>query len=346
MKNWMIYGATGYSGKLIVEQAAKLGLQPIIAGRSKNKLKAIADKLALDYRVFSIDDLKDSQNPLDGIDVLLNCAGPFSATAKQMMSACIATQTDYIDITGEIDVFELAFELGSEAKKAGVVLCPGVGFDIIPTDCLAKKLSKLMPDASHLALGFDSKSGFSPGTAKTSIETLPKGGMIRANGILKKVPLAYKTRQLDFGAGEKLTMTIPWGDVSTAYRSTGIANTEVYIPASPNLVKKLKRMNFIRPLLGLGFVQNIMKKKIEKSVRGPSAEKRANQPTYLWGEVSNDKGETKTLKIQVANGYDVTTHGAIKVASFLLENRDFKGFYTPSLLIGDHLVDELPGTVQ
>ncbi len=184
--------------------------------------------------------------------LVLHCAGPFSATAAPMMAACLSAHAHYLDITGEISVFEHARTLDAAARAAGIVICPGVGFDVIPTDCVAAALKAALPDATHLALGFDSRSGFSPGTAKTSVEGLAQGGKVRQDGRIVSVPLAYKTRRIDFGDGEKLAMTIPWGDVSTAYATTGIPNIEVYIPGSPAMVARARRANRLRWLLGIG----------------------------------------------------------------------------------------------
>lgn len=335
----MIYGANGYSGRLIAKFAKKQGFSPILAGRNKEILQTMSQDLGLEYRVFSLDDA-DIAAYLKDMDAVINCAGPFSATALVMIKACIQSQTHYLDITGEINVFEMAHSFDAMAKEAGIVICPGVGFDVIPTDCLASRLKDLMPDATHLVLGFDSKSGFSPGTAKTSLEGLSQGGRVRKNGEIIKVPLAYKTRKINFGAGEKLAMTIPWGDVSTAYFTTNIPNIEVYIPASPNLVKKLKRMNYIRLLLGLGFVQKLLKKRIEKSVKGPNEEQRAKLKTYVWGEVKNSEGQTKSLKIETDNGYTLTMIGGLKMIEHVLETKK-SGYYTPSTLVNNQLIDEL-----
>ena len=340
MKKWMIYGANGYSGDLIAKQAQLQNLNPVIAGRNSKTIKSLAEKLGFEYQVFDLADTNAVAAQLKDIDVLLNCAGPFSMTAKVMIDACIQSNSHYLDITGEIEIFELAKSLDKQAKDAGVVLCPGVGFDVIPTDCLASQLKTLMPDATHLALGFDSKSGFSPGTAKTSVEGLAQGGKIRKNGKIIKVPLAYKTRKIDFGNGEKLAMSIPWGDVSTAHFTTNIPNIEVYIPASPNLVKKLKKMNYIRPLLGLGFVQNFLKKRIDKTVKGPSDEQRAKLKTYLWGEVTNAKGESKQLRLITSNGYTLTVTGSLKMVEHTLQT-DKSGYYTPSTLVNDKLLEEI-----
>ncbi len=339
MKKWMIYGANGYSGKLIAEQAIKQGLKPIVAGRNKASIEAISEQLDCQHRVFDLSDNSIAQY-LDDISVVIHCAGPFSQTAEPMIKACLQSKTHYLDITGEISVFELAKSYDQQAKGAGVVLCPGVGFDVIPTDCLASQLKELMPDASHLTLGFDSKSGFSPGTAKTSVEGLASGGSVRKDGEIIQVPLAAKTRKIDFGNGEKLAMTIPWGDVSTAHFTTGIPNIEVYIPASPNLVKKLKRMNYLRWFLGMGFVQNFMKKRIDKSVKGPNEEQRSKLKTYLWGEVKNAKGEVKELRLVTSNGYTLTVTGGLKMVEHTLKTEK-AGYFTPSTLVNNQLLTEI-----
>ncbi len=339
-KNWMIYGANGYSGELIARHAKANNFTPILAGRNQASIESLAKELDCEFRIFDLSDPSNIVKNLESMDAVIHCAGPFSATAEPMIKACIESKTHYLDITGEIAVFEMAKSYNQQAKDAGIVLCPGVGFDVIPTDCLASQLKEIMPDATHLALGFDSKSGFSPGTAKTSVEGLSKGGRVRKNGEIIQVPLAFKTRKIDFGAGEKLAMSIPWGDVSTAHFTTNIPNIEVYIPASPNLVKKLKRMNYIRPLLGLGFVQNFLKKRIEKSVRGPSEKTRAKLNTYLWGEVKNAKGEVKTLRLECSNGYTLTMTGSVKMVEYVL-NTDKTGYQTPTTLVNNKLLDEI-----
>ena len=338
----MIYGANGYSGELIARQAKADNMQAIIAGRNTATIKALSDELDLKYKVFDLSAVEAIVPHLKDIDVVLNCAGPFSKTAKVMMDACVKSATHYLDITGEIEIFELAKSMDQQARQAGVVLCPGVGFDVIPTDCMASQLKELMPDATHLALGFDSKSGLSPGTAKTSAEGLAQGGKVRKDGEIIQVPLAYKTRKIDFGDGEKLAMSIPWGDVSTAHFSTSIPNIEVYIPASPRLVKRLKRINFLRPLLGLGFVQNYIKKRIDKTVTGPSDKQRAKLKTYVWGEVKNAKGESKQLRMVTSNGYALTVTGSIKMVEHTLKT-DKSGYFTPSTLVNNRLLDEIEG---
>ncbi len=169
MQQWMIYGANGYTGEMVAREAASRGLKPILAGRKRAPIEALAAELGLESRIIDLDDAQALQQALDQVAIVAHCAGPFSTTSQPMIDACIATQTHYLDITGEIDAFVAARARHDEAAAANIVICAGVGFDVIPTDCIAACLKMALPDADTLALGFDSRSGFSPGTAKTSI---------------------------------------------------------------------------------------------------------------------------------------------------------------------------------
>jgi short subunit dehydrogenase-like uncharacterized protein len=339
----LIYGANGYTGELIAKEAKRQGLDVVLAGRQRDRIEPLARQLGFEMRVFALDHPTEIARQLVGVRTVLHCAGPFSATAAPMMAACVQAKVNYLDITGEISVFELSRQFAAQAKAAGIVICPGVGFDVVPTDCVASALKAALPDATHLALGFDSRSGFSPGTAKTSVEGLAQGGRVREHGKLKAVPLAYRTRRIDFGAGEKLAMTIPWGDVSTAFYSTGIPNIEVYIPASPKLVKRLKWLNWIRPILGWPMVQRWLKARVEKTVKGPNEFARDKARTHVWGEARNDKGVVRTARIEVPNGYTLTVHAALAVVNHLKLGKGLAGVYTPSQLVDAGLVGRLPG---
>ncbi len=341
---WMIYGANGYTGELIARDAVRRGMTPTLAGRTASKLEPLAKSLGLPLKAFALDDPATIQRAIDGMSLVLHCAGPFSKTAAPMMAACLKQRAHYLDITGEIEVFEHAQSLDKSARAAGIIICPGVGFDVIPTDCLAARLKAALPDATHLALGFDSRSGFSPGTAKTSIEGLGAGGKVRINGEIKSVPLAYKTRRIDFGNGEKLAMTIPWGDVSTAYATTQIPNIECYIPGSPRMIANARRANWLRWLFRLAPVQTLLKRRIEKTVEGPSETTRQASETYVWGEATNAHGDIKTARIKTANGYALTVTGALAIVEHIQSHEIQGGTYTPSKLAGPNLITTLPGS--
>jgi short subunit dehydrogenase-like uncharacterized protein len=174
IQTWMIYGAYGYSARLIAEHAKDRGLTPVLAGRNGDKTKAVADEFGFEHRAFAFDDPELVAISLRDIDAVIHCAGPFSATSTPMLEACLSAGTHYFDITGEMDVFENAHSarVDAAAKHAEIVICPGVGFDVVPTDCIARALADELPDATELALGFHGDMNVSPGTAKTIVERL------------------------------------------------------------------------------------------------------------------------------------------------------------------------------
>lgn len=342
-KKWMIYGANGYTGRLIAAEAHKQGLMPVLAGRNQAAVADIAAETGFDSRVFSLDDPQAAAQGLEDIAIVLHCAGPFSATSQPMLEACFTQGCHYLDITGEISVFANAHAHSEQARSAGVVLLPGVGFDVVPTDCLAARLKELLPEAESLTLAFESGGRMSPGTAKTSVEGLASGGCVRKEGQLKQVPLAWKSREIPFAHGRRTAMTIPWGDVFTAYISTGIPAIEVYMATPPAMIKRLQRMRMVQPLLALGWVQNFLKKRIGKSVKGPTGEARQGSQMQLWGEVRSADGQRVSATMTTPDGYDVTVSASLGSVKYLLENEPEGGFYTPSMLLGADYATSLPG---
>lgn len=341
---WMIYGANGYTGELIARAARGQGLMPILAGRREARVAPLAEQQGLEYRVFGLDDIDQVADELADVDLVLHCAGPFSATSAPMLEACLRARTHYLDITGEVGVFEHTFAQAARARQAGIVVCPGVGMDVVPTDCVAAKLKAELPDANQLSLGFSTRSGLSPGTAKTTIEGLAQGGRARVRGELREVPLGWKVRRLDFGDGRQWAMTIPWGDVSTAWHTTGIGNIQVFIPAPRWLIWAAKAGNLTRPLLGLPAIQNYLQSLAHRRTQGPDEATRARHPTYIWGEARNGAGQQKVVRIRTANGYALTIDSALAVRRYIEEQAPAPGCYTPARLCGLDLVEKLPGS--
>jgi short subunit dehydrogenase-like uncharacterized protein len=213
MEDLLVYGSYGYTGRLIVEEAIDRGLEPVLAGRDTSQLEAQSAELGLDYSAFGLDHPVIIEKRLSDVECVLNCAGPFVHTYEPMVEACLTTGTHYLDITGEMEVFERIAARDEQAEEVGVTLLPGVGFDVVPSDCLASHLRSALSDGTHLALGFDSLGSPTVGTALSMVESLDEGGAVRENGRIRRVPQAWKTRSVDYGAGERTAVTIPWGDV-------------------------------------------------------------------------------------------------------------------------------------
>jgi short subunit dehydrogenase-like uncharacterized protein len=343
MTQWLLYGANGYTGQLIVAEAVRRGLQPILAGRNAVALRALGAEHGLAVRVFALDDPRAISAGLKDVALVLHCAGPFSATCAPMLEGCLAAGAHYVDITGEIEVFAHCHAQDARAKARGVVVLPGAGFDVVPTDCVAALLKRELPDATELILGFEAGGGASAGTAKTGVEGLAKGGCVRRDGRLVAVPLAYKTRTFSHDGKSRMAMTIPWGDLYTAFVSTGIANIETYLVASPKAIATVRRANWFRPVLGFPPVVRYLQQRIGNRVRGPTAAKRASTRSRIWGEARNGRGEQCREEIDTPNGYDLTVTGALGIVQRLLGTASPGGFLTPSLLMGADYLLSLPG---
>ena len=343
IKNWLIYGAYGYSAHLIAEWAKERGLTPVLAGRDAERTTTVADEFGFDRRIFSLDDPQEVAAGLHDVDAVVHCAGPFSATSASMLEGCLSAGAHYFDITGEIEVFEHAHSrrIDEAAKNAGIVVCPGIGFDVVPTDCLSRALVEELPDATELALGFQGDMNVSPGTAKTIVEKLGEGTFARREGKLVNIPL--ELRSIDYGRGERRSMSVSWGDVSTAWYTTGIGDITVYWPASDGMIRKFRNAGRLRPLLRLGLVQGFLKRQIEKRVKGPSREQRNSGSVCVWGEVRNAEGKVKTARMTTANGYTVTQLAPVAIIEHLLQHDVEPGSTTPALLMGKGFASSLPG---
>ncbi len=342
--NFLLYGANGYTGKLITRLASQYGLSPILAGRNKASIKPLAEEYRLQYLIFDLNDEANLLAALSQVKLVLHAAGPFIHTARQMVEGCLKTGTHYLDITGEITVFEMCKSYNSKALEAGIMIMPGVGFDVVPTDCMALFLKKQMPDATALQLAFASVGGgLSHGTATTMAEGLGQSGAVRIDGKIVKKPLGHKGMWVDFGIKKLYVMTIPWGDISTAYHTTGIHNIETYTGVSPKAFNWLKYQWLYNWLLRTNFVKGRVKNRINEKPAGPADEDRAKAMSLVWGEVTNASGKEVSAKMQGPDGYTITAHTSLIIIKKMLEGNISSGYHTPAEVFGEDLILEVPG---
>lgn len=343
--SFLLYGANGFTGALIVALAAKKGIAPVLAGRREANIKPLAEKYGLDYRVFGLENGAALRQHLTEFPLVLNCAGPFSRTAQPMIEACLATQTHYLDITGEIEVFERAKSYHAQALDRQIVVLPGVGFDVVPTDCMARYLHTQLSDATHLALAFTSLgSTISHGTLTTMLDNLGKPGAVRENGQLVTKPAGHRGQWVDFGPKTQFAMTIPWGDVSTAYHTTGIPNIETYIGSSKTAFYALKAQALFNPMLRSKLVKKWLQGYVDKNVVGPTESQLQRGKSLIWGRVTNAAGNAVESRLETVEGYKLTAEAALLITQKVLDLKNPMGYQTPAGLFGHALIRELDGT--
>jgi len=342
----LIYGANGYTGRLVVAAAVAAGLRPVLSGRNDDQVRNLAADHGLEARPAALEHSAALDAALAGCEVVIHCAGPFSRTAKPMVQACLRSAVHYLDITGEISVFESMAARTGEAERAGVMLVPGVGFDVVPTDCLAAHLKRRLPEATSLALAFSGGTGLSRGTATTMVENISRGGAVRRGGKITPVPAAWRTREVPFGDRARRCVSIPWGDVSTAFHSTGIPNIEVYTAAPPATIRGMVASRYLGWLLATAPMQRYLKRRIQSGRPGPTDDQRRRAVAQLWGEAWDNEGNSVTSRLQTPDGYTLTALTAVAAARKVLDGVVQPGFRTPSRAFGADFILEIDGATR
>jgi short subunit dehydrogenase-like uncharacterized protein len=329
----MIYGATGYTGVLLAESAKAQGLTPVLAGRNRDKVAALGNRLGLPSVAVGLEETGRLKDAVSQVRAVLHAAGPFSATAGPMLEACLQTGRHYVDITGEIAVFEHCAKLNQDARSAGITLMPGAGFDVVPSDCLAAYVHSRLPDATRLHIAISGMGRASRGTARTMLESLGSGTMVRRGGklvALKDPPRAA----FDFGAGPVLCVGVSWGDVATAYRSTGIPDIDVYFAAEGPAKRMLSAGRWTRWVLGQPWLKPLLKAWVDRMPEGPSPAERLAARHVLVARAENRRGQSVTARLVTPEGYTLTSRTALDAVARVAAGGVKPGFQTPSLAFG------------
>lgn len=343
-RSWMIYGANGFTGALAARVGKARGEQPILAGRNAEALSRLGKELDLPVRVFDLSSGDEVARHLVDVGAVLCCAGPFKRTSEVMLAACEKSHTHYIDITGELDVFEWVHARSERWKTAGIVALPGAGFDVVPSDCLAAMLKRDRPGATRLRLGFKSSHGkMGPGTGKTMYDALVNGARVRREGKVVAMPSRDMVARFAFEGGrEESAVAVSWGDVSTAYHSTGIPDIECFIGLPENAIDGVKRMPKAQKLLAHPFVQKMVERQIDRFVKGPTERERKTGHMFLVGEARDASGTT-TRRMVLPDGSEFTADAAVEITLRVLRGEVAPGAQTPSLAFGADFVTGLRG---
>jgi short subunit dehydrogenase-like uncharacterized protein len=343
-ERWMLYGANGFTGTLVAEEAVKRGHKPILAGRSAEKLRPLAERLNLEMIAVDLSDARALEDAVKKVSLVFHAAGPFVHTSEPMLKACLAAKASYVDITGELSVFERTLSLDARAKQLGIAFISGVGFDVIPSDCLAKYVASGVPEATSLEIAFAAVGSPSAGTAKTMLEMMPRGAFVRRNGALVPAPTPAESRVVRFQNGERTVMSIPWGDLVTAYHSTGIPNITTYIAMPPAMVRANRLLDpLLTRALELPPVLRAAQKLVERVAKGPSEAEREKGRSLLWAKASDKRGNSKEAWLDTVEGYRLTAEGGVRSVEQIFE-KGVVGATTPSAAFGADFVLEIPTT--
>lgn len=311
-----------------------------MGGRNEDVIMKLADKYKCSFKIFDLEDEVQLSQHLSQVHTILNCAGPFRYTAKKIIDACLTSKTNYIDINGEIEVIDYAWSKNEEAKKQGIVILPSAGFDVIPTDCLSKKLSEKMPDAEQLELAIINNGKISRGTFITTLEMMKEVGKIRAGGKIIDSEIGEYSLKHEFNGIKINGITIPWGDVCSAFYSIGIPNIKVYLHLPPIIFFFRKVLAKMLIVLSINFVFKIIKNIISKNLTGPDKKIRDKSSAIVWGRVTNNNGQMYEEAFEFMDGYSLTAIGAADCADAVLNDRIISGATSPSIMFGPDFMNK------
>ena len=347
---WMLYGCTGYTGGLIVEEAVRMGMKPVLAGRNAAAVEATAKRYGLEWQSFEV---KDFSGRLNGFDALALSAGPFVHTSAPAVAECLRAGASYLDITGEMPVFAAVYAQDAQARDRGVALVPGAGFDIVPSDCLAvyaaeNFFSLYAARPTHLEIALYTDGTLSGGTLKTMMEmaSVKGSGSQVKNGKIIASPLGSRVKQISFGKFERTVAGVPLADLLAAQKSAGVKNIETYAAISPRV---LAQMKWARPVmeaaLGVPFLRKAAQSAVKAAVRGPSKHVRQNARTYLYAKAYDDAGRAFEARMESIEAYRMTAFCVVLGLTALAERRPV-GALTPAQAYGVDFILRLPDTLR
>jgi short subunit dehydrogenase-like uncharacterized protein len=318
--SWMLYGATGYSGTLIAEEAVRRGHSPILAGRNAEKLRVLAERLELEWVVFSFDDAGALFKAAKSVDLMLHAAGPFAETCAPMMDACLAGKTHYMDISNEISVLQAAQARHRLAEENGVSIIPGVGFGTVASSCLVRYVCEQIAEPVSLEIVISPYvAQSSAGAAKSTLETIAHGGYVRRNGALMGIPFGSGAKRIRIGNGERNVLPVPSGDLEAAYLATGIADITVYMttPLNPMLAR------LVLPRAQKLLSWDALRQQLARWLDGRPASSvaklvDANRRSWLWVQATDRHGNKAEAWLETGEGYNFTASASIRAVEWVL----------------------------
>jgi short subunit dehydrogenase-like uncharacterized protein len=333
----LVYGATGFTARLITRELLGLGIKPVLAGRDGPRVAAVAGEAGLDHRVASLDDPAGLAAILDGASAVLHTAGPFSGTAMPMAQACLARGVHYLDIAAEVASIEALAGLDAAARRRRITIMPAVGFDVVPSDCLAAHVARRLPGARQLTIALTGLGLVTRGSARTLIETWHRG-FERREGALVPTPLGARRRHFDFGSGPRPSVNVSWGDVATAYYTTGIPNVETFCESNPVLETALVVGRSFGPLLAAEGWRRWLGTLADALPEGPSERERAAVEMVIVAEARDEAGGCARARLRTPEAYSFTATTSAAIARRVLRGDFEVGFQTPGRVYGPDFV--------
>lgn len=337
-KKWMIYGAYGYTGKLMIREALKKGKKPIIAGRDDKKLYKFSQDYDLKYKYFELNDIDEIAANLEDIDVIYNLAGPYSQTSDNIIQACIKSKTHYLDLAGEIEIYENAFSYNSQALANNIAIICGAGFNVVATESAAALASSMIDNCDTIEVAMAALTSPSYGTFSQTMEILPKGGKTIVNGEYVNSAIGSERKFISYGDLNLMSYTVPMGELPVIKRSCEANNIKVYLSLSKPLSTTFDFFHdSISKFSSKRYGKVILKKFAKHFIKGPTIRQNMNENAYVWATAASKTGAKAEIVISTPEAYYFTVKVGVKIVEELMSG-NYSGALTPVQAFGKDMI--------
>lgn len=320
----LLYGATGFTGKLTALELARRGRRFAVAGRDRAKLESLRSRIEPrpEAIAVAVDDAEGLRRACARASVVLSCAGPFAVFGRPVQDAALAAGTHFIDVTGEQGYMLDTWRRNDEARAAGVVLLNAAGFDVVPTDLCAWLACRGIDAPEQVDIAFAASGGrLSHGTMKSILGILEAGCLCYEDGRWVTEPLGHHARDVPFPLplGPRRVVSVPIGDAATAPRTTGARNVRVYVAAGRAIGRLLPLFGRAAPAIARGPVRRLLETLVDSSPEGPSDSERAATKFTIWSEALSREGHRQFATISGRDPYGFTAVASAYLAGKMAE---------------------------
>ena len=324
----VLYGATGYTGRLVADELARRGMDHVLSGRNADKLARLAGERGVPATAAPLGDVRALRELLAGATAVINCAGPFTLAGDALVQAAIATGTHYVDSTGEQSFIKMVFDRhGRTAERAGVALVPALGFDYAPGDCIAHLSARGLEPLAELTMAYAVQGfGMSRGTLRSGLEMMKGGDVVYEDEQWRPAPGGVFRAGFDFPEpiGHQRMIRYPSGEVITVPHHTRTRKVTSLVTArTANPVPALAPvMPYTLPALALALrtpLRGLLGKAVGLLPEGPAEEARRGAEFTILAVARAADGTTRRGIVRGADVYGLTAvtlvHGAELMAA-------------------------------
>jgi short subunit dehydrogenase-like uncharacterized protein len=364
-----VYGATGYTGRLVVRELRRRHADVVLSGRSAPRLQALAEELELEapVRAAELDDRDALRHALGECAAVISCAGPFVRYGEPVLKAAVETGTHYVDTTGEQDYMKHVYERYDDAARAAeVAAIPAVGFDYVPGDLASRLAARDREPLRQVAVGY-AVSGFraTRGTLHSALDAARRRRLEYRDGQWTVGGLFPPRAHFTFPEpiGRRAMVCFPSGEVLTVPRHTRTRTVSSWITAAafaPPVPGAEQMVPLALPALALALrtpARALVDLAIDRLPEGPTGEQRRAARFTIVALAFGEDGSSGRVVLRGEDMYGLTAVTAVHSAQLLAgEAADRTGALAPAQAFDpvaflNHLADhgvsfELDGVVE